>query len=344
MRDGAGAGQRAQTLRGSPLGRALTPARCRATPGVEDIVFGTDASRFDPLSACPQKIYQHWATEVEASAYVTPAIFDVASDGVKDVVIPTFIRHIEVLDGAHGQHTAGFPFTFPNSAFYASPLVFDVNVDGEPDIGVTSFNGELVWLSETGMPIFGKSIKIPHLRVKKDWYKGLKPDPQDLEHTGLTEHEREEMEKQAPLPEDPFASGKLPAHSSKEYYWDNRDAGWGDYGPHKMADDMLEAADSDKDKHISEEEFVAHVTVQDPALPHEELALIFSEIDEDHDKRINIRELTLHMDEFDTNRAENDFYNQVSVSASLTPALPSSPRTLCVCVCVFVCMCVCVCV
>ena len=55
----------------------------------------------------------------------------------------------------------------------------------------------------------GKSIKIPHLRVKKDWYKGLKPDPQDLEHSGLTEHEREQMEKQAQLPEDPFASGNL---------------------------------------------------------------------------------------------------------------------------------------
>jgi hypothetical protein len=141
-----------------PVGRALTCTRWRAPAGVEDIVFGTDASRFDPQSACPQRVYQHWATEVEASAYVTPTIFDVASDGVKDVVIPTFIRHIEVLDGAHGQHVAGFPFTFPNSAFYASPIVFDINVDGEPDIGVTSFDGELVWLSETGMPIFGKSI------------------------------------------------------------------------------------------------------------------------------------------------------------------------------------------
>jgi hypothetical protein len=57
---------------------------------------------------------------------------------------------------------AGFPFTFPNSAFYASPIVFDINVDGEPDIGVTSFDGELVWLSETGMPIFGKTnLKSP---------------------------------------------------------------------------------------------------------------------------------------------------------------------------------------
>ena len=190
--------------------------------GVEDIVFGTDASQFDPRSACPQRIHLNWATEIEASAYVTPAIFDVASDGIKDVVIPSFIRHIEVLDGAHGQHVAGFPFTFPNSAFYSSPIIFDINVDGEPDIGVTSFNGELVWLSETGMPIFGKSIKIPHLRVRKDWYKGLKADPQDLEHTGLTEKEREAAAAAARLADDPFASGKLPTASANGNMWDNR--------------------------------------------------------------------------------------------------------------------------
>jgi Ca2+-binding EF-hand superfamily protein len=280
----------------------------RDVSGVEDIVFGTDASRFDPLTACPQRIHQNWATEIEASCYVTPAIFDVASDGVKDVVIPTFIRHIEVVDGAHGQHVAGFPFTFPNSAFYSSPIIFDINVDGEPDIGITSFNGELVWLSETGMPIFGKSIKIPHLRVKKDWYKGLKDDPQDLQHTGLTEHEREELERKPDLPDDPFASGKLPSQN-KENYWDNRDAGWGDYGPHKMAEDKFSAGDTDKDKQLSLDEFVNQVTHEDPMYSRTEAEHLFSDIDEDHDKQITIRELTLHMDEFESNRADSEFYN-----------------------------------
>ncbi len=41
---------------------------------------------------------------------------------------------------------------FPNSVFYASPIIYDVNKDGEPDIGMTTFNGELVWLSENGIP------------------------------------------------------------------------------------------------------------------------------------------------------------------------------------------------
>ena len=80
---------------------------------------------------------------------------------------------------------------------------------------------ELVWLSENGMPIFGKSIKIPHLRVKKDWYKGLKDDPQDMAHTGLTQHEREELESQPKEEPDPLASGKL-ASTSSNTYWDVR--------------------------------------------------------------------------------------------------------------------------
>jgi len=54
---------------------------------------------------------------------------------------------------------------FPNSVFYASPLIYDINKDGEPDIGVTTFDGELIWLTENGMPLIGKSLKIPHLKV-----------------------------------------------------------------------------------------------------------------------------------------------------------------------------------
>ncbi len=53
----------------------------------------------------------------------------------QDVVVPTFIRHIEVLDGVYGAPAAGFPFSFPNSAFYASPLVYDINYDGEQTWG-----------------------------------------------------------------------------------------------------------------------------------------------------------------------------------------------------------------
>jgi len=29
------------------------------------------------------RLFQKWATEVEASVYVTPVLFDVSSDGVK---------------------------------------------------------------------------------------------------------------------------------------------------------------------------------------------------------------------------------------------------------------------
>ena len=39
----------------------------------------------------------------------------------------------------------------------------------------------------------------------------------------------------------------------------NRDAGWGDFGPHKLADDLMNAADKDSDKKLSKPELSTHV-------------------------------------------------------------------------------------
>ena len=39
----------------------------------------------------------------------------------------------------------------------------------------------------------------------------------------------------------------------------NRDAGWGDFGPHKLADDLMNAADKDSDKKLSKPELSKHV-------------------------------------------------------------------------------------
>ena len=34
-----------------------------------------------------RRVYTKWTTEVDSSIYSTPVIFDVASDGVKDIVV-----------------------------------------------------------------------------------------------------------------------------------------------------------------------------------------------------------------------------------------------------------------
>lgn len=50
------------------------------------------------------RLFQHWATEVESSVYVTPVIFDVASDGVK--VVLAALVHL-VLAAPQNVHTFG---------------------------------------------------------------------------------------------------------------------------------------------------------------------------------------------------------------------------------------------
>jgi hypothetical protein len=222
--------------------------RTREIADIEKTIFGTDASRFDPTTACPHRIFTRWTAHTEASVYSTPVIVDIASDGVKDIVVPNFIRHINVLDGPHGKSTAGFPFSFPNSAFYASPIIYDINFDGEPDIGVTTFNGELIWLTETGMPLLGYSLKIPHLKVTKNWYEGLKADPQDMEHMGRTQFELKEIKR---LGEDPYLPMKFSPRSPA------RKASKADSEDNISI--LFESADSNTDARISREEFVAHI-------------------------------------------------------------------------------------
>jgi len=199
----------------------------------------------------------------------------------QDVVVPTFIRHIEVLDGVYGAPAAGFPFSFPNSAFYASPLVYDINYDGEPDLGVTTFNGELVWLSETGMPIFGRSLKIPHLRVRKNWFEGLKADPQDMEHTGMTEFQRQKREH-----ESMGRPGKDVAAGNFRTLYDQYKS-----DPHQIASDFVVESDKDGSGTVERVEFLPRIRKMDLTLSRTQIADKFREIDADGDGKLSIAEL-----------------------------------------------------
>ena len=45
---------------------------------------------------CPQNLELRWMTEVQSSVYATPLITDLFSDGHKDIVVPSFVHHLEV--------------------------------------------------------------------------------------------------------------------------------------------------------------------------------------------------------------------------------------------------------
>lgn len=45
---------------------------------------------------CPQNLELRWMSEVQSSVYATPLITDLFSDGQKDIVVPSFVHHLEV--------------------------------------------------------------------------------------------------------------------------------------------------------------------------------------------------------------------------------------------------------
>lgn len=56
-------------------------------------------------SACPVAITMRWMTEVASSIYATPVIADLFSDGQKEIVVPTFVHYLEVLEVRRNQTT-----------------------------------------------------------------------------------------------------------------------------------------------------------------------------------------------------------------------------------------------
>eukprot|EP01012_Entosiphon_sulcatum_P025518 TRINITY_DN3084_c0_g1_i1.p1 TRINITY_DN3084_c0_g1~~TRINITY_DN3084_c0_g1_i1.p1 ORF type:complete len:983 (-),score=210.38 TRINITY_DN3084_c0_g1_i1:28-2955(-) len=150
----------------------------RSVVQMEQILFGSDASRFNVTNACHHPIEVVWSAEVGSSVYQTPVITDLFGDGTKEVVTPTFVHFFEVLDGETGHDAVGWPFTHNEIASHASVVVHDVDKDGNNDLLYTTINGELVFFRDNGEPLMGRTLKIPPLRVPKRWYEqGGNTDP-----------------------------------------------------------------------------------------------------------------------------------------------------------------------
>ena len=122
-------------------------------------------------------------TQASSSVYATPLITDLFSDGRKDIVVPSFVHYLEVLEGSSGAQAVGWP-AFHKSLIHSSPLLFDFDFDGIRDILITTYDGEVIFFKDTG-EILPEKLIIPRLKVKRDWHKGLNPDPNIREpHAG----------------------------------------------------------------------------------------------------------------------------------------------------------------
>jgi len=131
----------------------------------------------DELFDCPLNVELSWMTEVSSSIYSTPLITDLFSDGAKEIVIPSFVHYLEILEAADGAVASGWP-AFHKSSTHASPLLTDIDFDGVQDIAMATYDGEIMFFKDNGEQA-GDKMYLPRLRVRKNWHVGLNPDHVD---------------------------------------------------------------------------------------------------------------------------------------------------------------------
>ncbi|KAK7834265.1 protein DEFECTIVE IN EXINE FORMATION 1 [Quercus suber] len=129
---------------------------------------------------CPRNLELRWQTEVSSSIYATPLIADINSDGKLDIVVPSFVHYLEVLEGSDGDKMPGWP-AFHQSTVHASPLLYDIDKDGVREIALATYNGEVLFFRVSGYMMADK-IEIPRRRVRKNWHVGLNSDTVDRSH------------------------------------------------------------------------------------------------------------------------------------------------------------------
>ncbi|KAL2337850.1 hypothetical protein Fmac_012296 [Flemingia macrophylla] len=131
-------------------------------------------------SKCPKNLELRWQTEVSSSIYANPLIADINSDGKLEIVVPSFVHYLEVLEGADGDKVPGWP-AFHQSTVHASPLLYDIDKDGVREIALANYNGEILFFRVSGYMMSDK-LEVPRRKVRKNWFVGLNPDPVDRSH------------------------------------------------------------------------------------------------------------------------------------------------------------------
>ncbi len=168
---------------------------------VDQLVFGVETSIEVGRSArCEQhsgllNVQLAWTAKLGASVYSSPLIVQAAAAGSRSVWASTFVRYAESVDGIDGRESAGaWPYTFSHSTFHTGPLAFDVDADSIDEMLLLSFDAELIFLDRRGLPMRGRGLKLPKLKVSRRWFDeggGARPAVSRTSHN-LATHATEE--------------------------------------------------------------------------------------------------------------------------------------------------------
>ncbi|KAL0838089.1 hypothetical protein Bca101_089979 [Brassica carinata] len=169
---------------------------------------------------CPRNLELRWQTEVTSSVYATPLVADINSDGKLDIVVPSFVHYLEVLEGSDGDKMPGWP-AFHQSNVHSSPLLFDIDKDGVREIALATYNGEVLFFRVSGF-LMSDKLEVPRRKVHKNWHVGLNPDPVDRSHPDvhneLLVHEAEEMKASTTQPNATTTTPNVTVSMSKEFH------------------------------------------------------------------------------------------------------------------------------
>ena len=87
-------------------------------------------------------------SQVSSSVYASPVIVDLFSDNKKEILVPSHVHYLEVLEAEDGAAAVGWP-AFHKSHLAGSPFMFDIDRDGVLDIGIGTYNGEIQFYKDT---------------------------------------------------------------------------------------------------------------------------------------------------------------------------------------------------
>ncbi|KAG2245850.1 hypothetical protein Bca4012_069102 [Brassica carinata] len=169
---------------------------------------------------CPRNLELRWQTEVTSSVYATPLIADINSDGKLDIVVPSFVHYLEVLEGSDGDKMPGWP-AFHQSNVHSSPLLFDIDKDGVREIALATYNGEVLFFRVSGF-LMSDKLEVPRRKVHKNWHVGLNPDPVDRSHPDVHDEllvqEAMEMKASTTHPDAATTTPNVTVSMSKEFH------------------------------------------------------------------------------------------------------------------------------
>ena len=167
-----------------------------------------------PRDVCPANLRLRWQTEVSSSVYATPVVTDLFDDGHKEIVVPSFVHYLEVLEGEDGARAGGRWPSFHESTAHASPLVHHSSSAGTT-ILLPTYDGEVRFYDHAGERL-EKTLRVPRLRVRRDWHVGLAADHVDHARADVGAEDDERFESGFKAPEKKKDAGtRAPPHEAR---------------------------------------------------------------------------------------------------------------------------------